>query len=64
MLSEKDLYSSSHFALRTVAYVNIIPCLIVSKSYPTKAEPEYDIPAYKGWGIHLGIFCFAIDINW
>lgn len=64
MLTEKEYYSTIHFSLRMVPYINIIPCLILNKSNPTKAEPEYDIPAYKGWGIHIGILCFAIDFNW
>lgn len=56
MLKEKDYYDTDHVSIRRLSYWNIVPCFIIHKDEP--------MDKWKGWGIHIGIFCFAIDFNW
>lgn len=57
MLTEKDYYDGYHVSIRRLPYINILPCLIIRKE-------EYPPIGCRGWLIHIGILCFAIDFNW
>lgn len=57
MLTEKDYYDGYYVGIRRLPYINILPCLIIRKE-------EYPSIGYRGWNIHIGILCFAIDFNW
>jgi hypothetical protein len=56
-MTEKDYYEDDNLSMRRMPYCYILPCLIIHKE-------ECPAEGYKGWGIHVGILCFAIDFNW